>query len=69
MKAQKADDETKASANAIAKCGGTLAEKIEISLSSPEGAIEPRTIVVIAKNKQTPSEFPRHYSKIAKKPL
>ena len=69
MKAQKADNEAKASASAITRCGGALAEKLEIPLSSPEGAIEPRTIVVIEKVKQTPPEFPRHYSKISKKPL
>ena len=69
MKSQKAADEVTASANAISKCGGKTQVAYELPLVSPEGDTDSRTIVLIDKISKTPSEFPRHYSKISKKPL
>jgi 16S rRNA (guanine527-N7)-methyltransferase len=69
MKAQKADDEVSLSANAITKCGGKLAQSISLPLTSEDGSSENRVIVQIGKVAKTPPEFPRHYSKISKRPL
>lgn len=69
MKSQKASEEIEASGNAITKCGGVLEKTFETPLISPEGDTDNRTIVLISKTVKTPSEFPRHYSKISKKPL
>lgn len=69
MKSQKAADEVELSANAITKCGGVLKKVSETSLSSPDQGSDNRTIVLILKQSKTPAEFPRHYSKISKKPL
>ena len=69
MKSQKAADEISASQNAITKCGGVLKNAIEVPLVDVDGTFENRTLVHIAKTSKTPKEFPRHYSKISKKPL
>ncbi len=69
MKAQKADEEISNSANAIIKCGGTLKDTSYAPLTDIDGTTETRTIVVVDKIKSTPKEFPRHFSKISKKPL
>ena len=69
MKSQKANEEISASLNAISKCGGKLDIVMEIPLISPDGISESRTIISIAKIAKTPPQFPRHFSKISKKPL
>lgn len=69
MKAQKADDEISASKNAISKCGGILTDSISQKLTDNNENIETRNIILISKNVRTPKEYPRHYSKINKKPL
>lgn len=69
MKAQKGTDEVSASKTAIKKCGGDLTHSIVKSLIDIDKSAENRTIVVISKCAQTPREYPRHYSKISKKPL
>lgn len=69
MKAAKGDDEAKISANAIAKCGGKLISVDEHPLYSRTGESEQRVIIYVSKEAKTPKEFPRHYSKISKKPL
>lgn len=69
MKAQKADDEISASKNAINKCGGILTDSISQKLTDNNENIETRNIILILKNVRTPKEYPRHYSKISKKPL
>ena len=69
MKAQKGDEELALSSNAITKCGGELSSSNFISLVDVDQNEETRTIIVINKSKQTPKEFPRHYSKISKRPL
>ncbi len=69
MKAQKADEELLLSQNAITKCGGELSASISLPLTDTEGNSESRSLIVVDKTKATPKEFPRHYSKISKKPL
>ena len=69
MKAAKGSDEAKISENAIAKCGGKLVEVVECPLSDRDGNEEQRVIIRVQKQSETPKEFPRHYSKISKKPL
>ena len=69
MKAAKGDDEAKISANAVAKCGGRLVSVDEHPLYSRTGDSEQRVIITVSKEAKTPKEFPRHYSKISKKPL
>ena len=69
MKSQKATDEIAASQNAIIKCGGRFEDSIEIPLIDADDTSESRTLVKILKSGRTPKEFPRHYSKISKKPL
>ncbi len=69
MKGQKGEDELNAATNAIIKCGGVLKKQTTITLAADWCAPETRTIVICAKAKPTPREFPRHYSKISKKPL
>lgn len=69
MKAQKADDELSAAISAIEKCGGKLQQSQAFELRDASTTCEARTIITIDKVKLTPKEFPRHYSKISKKPL
>ena len=69
MKAQKADEEALAAQNAIQKCGGDLLRTEIRSLTDDQVNFENRTIVLISKVSTTPKEFPRHFSKISKKPL
>ena len=69
MKAAKGDDEAKTSSNAITKCGGKLTSVDEHPLYSRTGDSEQRVIISVNKETKTPKEFPRHYSKICKKPL
>ena len=69
MKAQKGDEELSASMNAISKCGGELKNSYVKELNDANGSAETRIIIVVSKIKHTPNEFPRHFSKISKKPL
>lgn len=69
MKSVKAFDELDLSINAIAKCGGRLNNFASAFLTDLDGSQEARTIILIDKIVKTPKEFPRHYSKISKKPL
>lgn len=69
MKAQKADGELSLAQSAIQKCGGELLKTEICSLTDNQINFESRTIVIISKKAATPKEFPRHFSKISKKPL
>ena len=69
MKSQKASQEIEEASSAIAKCGGKLEKAEETALLSPYFPAEVRTYVLINKCAHTPKEFPRHFSKISKKPL
>lgn len=71
MKANISEDEIKDSGSAIKKLGGDL-ENIEINrfeLVLHDGSCEQRTILVIKKIAPTPTDLPRHYSKIKSKRL
>ena len=71
MKANISEDEIKDSESAIKKLGGDL-ENIEINrfeLVLHDGSCEQRTILAIKKVAPTPTDLPRHYSKIKSKRL
>lgn len=59
------NDDTEEAKNAIATLGGEIIENISYKLNGTE----PRSIVVIKKISQTPTQFPRKSKKISTKPL
>ena len=69
MKAQHADEELSASANCITVCGGRFKEVVSCDLRSDNGEVDSRRLIFIDKIRKTPQLYPRHYSKISKKPL
>ncbi len=69
MKGQKGESEAAEAQNAIKKCGGTIIDTYRTPLYSQNGDWETRIITEIAKTSPTPREFPRHFSKISKRPL
>jgi len=69
MKAQHAEDEINSSRRAVELCGGALSCVRSRQLLSSDDEIQERTLIVIDKIKKTPPEYPRHFSKISKKPL
>lgn len=69
MKASKAQEELELSRTAITKCGGELMSITDKPLVALDGTSESRFLIKVSKIKATPKEFPRHYSKISKKPL
>jgi hypothetical protein len=69
MKGQKGETEATEAQNAIKKCGGAALDIHRKELCSPNGDKEMRVITEISKISPTPREFPRHFSKISKRPL
>lgn len=59
------NDDTEKAKNAIATLGGEIVDNISYKLNGTE----PRSIVVIKKISQTPTQFPRKSKKISTKPL
>lgn len=59
------NDDTEEAKNAIATLGGEIVDNISYKLN----VTEPRSIVVIKKISQTPTQFPRKSKKISTKPL
>lgn len=59
------NDDTEEAKNAIATLGGEIVDDISYKLNGTE----PRSIVVIKKISQTPTQFPRKSKKISTKPL
>lgn len=59
------NDDTEEAKNAIATLGGKIVDNISYKLNGTE----PRSIVVIKKISQTPTQFPRKSKKISTKPL
>lgn len=59
------NDDTEEAKNAIATLGGEIVNNISYKLNGTE----PRSIVVIKKISQTPTQFPRKSKKISTKPL
>lgn len=69
MKAQQASRELEEAGNCIAVCGGAKPNKMEKVLRTAEGDEECRNLIFVSKVAPTPKNFPRHFSKISKKPL
>lgn len=59
------NDDTEEAKNAIATLGGEIVDNISYKLNGTE----PRSIVVIKKISQTPTQFPRKSKRISTKPL
>ena len=59
------EDETQSSKNAVSLLGGEIEENVSYKL--PNG--DPRSIVIIKKISQTPTQYPRKPKKIASSPL
>ena len=69
MKGAKADEELKMSQKAIQICGGKTREVLRPSLINQDNSRETRYLIQIDKLSATPQNYPRHFSKISKKPL
>lgn len=69
MKGSKADEEFAASQKAIQTCGGKTREILRPSLINQDDSLETRYLIQIDKLSATPQNYPRHFSKISKKPL
>ena len=69
MKAQQADEELSSALNCISLCGGEVVESLSCDLKSESSETDSRKLIFIKKIKKTPQPYPRHYSKISKKPL
>ena len=69
MKAALADEEIAASENAIRLCGGSISETKSFDILSSIEEPACRRLIIIDKVKKTAPLYPRHYSKISKKPL
>lgn len=68
MKASKGDEEYLEAKNGIEILGAKLDGNFKIELSFREASIE-REIFIFKKIKATPTQYPRNYSQISKKPL
>lgn len=70
MKARQAEAELRDAESAIRLCGGKQVETYALFLRPTDSAeAEPRTLSRISKTSATPKNYPRHFSKISKKPL
>ena len=69
MKSQQADKELQNAKNGISLCGGTSAVACPVDITANETDFERRILILIEKEKKTPKIYPRHFSKISKKPL
>ena len=69
MKAQQATEELRLSERCIGLCGGGSAQEFEKQLTENGVDLERRMIISIPKIEKTPKNYPRHFSKISKKPL
>ncbi|MBQ3184095.1 MAG: 16S rRNA (guanine(527)-N(7))-methyltransferase RsmG [Clostridia bacterium] len=67
-KAALAKEELNEALSGIEKLGGTLEMAKDTELMT-EGGEQSRAVFVFSKNSPTPAQYPRHYSKISKKPL
>lgn len=69
MKSQQAAEEMAASERCVTLCGGGNVGVIAKELTSDGVSVEQRTLILINKVGKTPKIYPRHFSKISKKPL
>ncbi len=68
MKGAKAEAEINDAVSAIQKLGGSITDQVSFILLTPTEKCE-RSIVKILKISATPTQFPRKYAQILKKPL
>ena len=68
MKSSKGEEEFEEAKQGIQKLGGSLESKRQISLTLDGQRIE-REIFLLRKLNRTPSQYPRNYSQMSKKPL
>ncbi len=68
MKSSRGDEEYAEASNGIIKLGAKLSKRYTKSFSLADDTIE-REIFVFKKESKTPSQYPRNYSQISKKPL
>lgn len=69
MKSQQAQDELAAAKRCIELCGGNDPSSLSCDLTPDGVEIEQRNLIFIEKSQKTPKIYPRHFSKISKKPL
>ena len=69
MKSQQADEELDLSKRAISLCGGGDVTTSSCNLTENGVDFEERKLILISKKQTTPKNYPRHFSKISKKPL
>lgn len=69
MKSQQAEEELTLSTRCIELCGGSAQQAITENLTANGTDLECRTLILIKKIEKTPKIYPRHFSKISKKPL
>lgn len=69
MKSQRGEDELKAAARCIDICGGNDIKLVSCDLVCEDAEPEQRNLIFIQKSQKTPKNYPRHFSKISKKPL
>lgn len=69
MKSKQASDELNAAKNCISLCGGKTTAVISRNLISDMSDSGERNLVIIEKHMKCPNIYPRHFSKISKKPL
>ena len=69
MKAQQAAQEVEEAYNCIETCGAEKPKRVQRFIHAPDGTEECRNLIFISKVSHTPKNFPRHFSKISKKPL
>ena len=68
MKSNKGEEEYIEAASGIRRLGGNLCSRHEIEMHLDDLSIS-REIIVISKSRNTPTEYPRKYAQILKKPL
>lgn len=69
MKSKQAQEELSAAAHCIQICGGGSPTLLSRQLTADSVDFEDRSLIFIPKVKETPKNYPRHFSKISKKPL
>ena len=68
MKSAQAKEEIAQAKRCIEVCGGAIEKEMSCDLTDGENT-EKRTLILVSKKKLTPKIYPRHFSKISKKPL
>ena len=69
MKSKQAPEELDTAKNCISLCGGKVLTVISRDLISDMSERDERNLVIIEKSSKCPNIYPRHFSKISKKPL